>query len=348
MVTPVQALEHYALHIVKTEALHAGLVNRSFLLVSQDGERYVLQQVNPLFAPVVHNDIETVTRHLQTKGVVTPRLLPTKKGTLYAKVGQEIWRVLTYIEGVNRETISSPDQAQEAGRLLGRFHRALFDLDYRFQNIRPNVHNTEQHLAFLAKTLERHEGRHPSHKRVKAHAERLFENVQTLLSAIPKTRPRIVHGDPKASNLIFDREGTRAIAFVDLDTFAHMPLAWELAVALQSWCHAPDPGQGGANFAIEHLGPAIHGYASEARGITDVDEIESIVPCLGIIFVELAARFLADALNESYFQWDPTRFASQSEHNENRAQEQLDLYLAFSQHQPEAKQAVSRAFGSTA
>ena len=43
------------------------------------------------------------------------------------------------------------------------------------------------------------------------------------------------------------------------------------------------------------------------------------------ITVELAARFAADALAESYFGWDSERFGSAGEHNHVRARSQLGL-----------------------
>ncbi len=41
--------------------------------------------------------------------------------------------------------------------------------------------------------------------------------------------------------------------------------------------------------------------------------------------MELAARFCTDALEESYFGWDASRFASAAEHNLVRARAQLSL-----------------------
>lgn len=52
------------------------------------------------------------------------------------------------------------------------------------------------------------------------------------------------------------------------------------------------------------------------------------------IALELAARFAADALNESYFGWDSNRFASASEHNLLRAQAQLKLAEDIAAHLP--------------
>ena len=52
------------------------------------------------------------------------------------------------------------------------------------------------------------------------------------------------------------------------------------------------------------------------------------------ISLELAARFAADALNESYFGWNPERFAGRGEHNLVRARGQLSLHRAFVETRP--------------
>jgi hypothetical protein len=49
----------------------------------------------------------------------------------------------------------------------------------------------------------------------------------------------------------------------------------------------------------------------------------------------LAARFAADALDESYFAWDPQRFASRGEHNRVRAAGQLSFYRQAEDARPE-------------
>jgi hypothetical protein len=46
------------------------------------------------------------------------------------------------------------------------------------------------------------------------------------------------------------------------------------------------------------------------------------------VALELCARFSADALRESYFGWDPTRYASRGEHNLARARGQWALHGA--------------------
>ena len=47
------------------------------------------------------------------------------------------------------------------------------------------------------------------------------------------------------------------------------------------------------------------------------------------ISLELAARFAADALFESYFGWDPARFPGRGEHNLVRARGQWSMHQAL-------------------
>ncbi len=66
-----------------------------------------------------------------------------------------------------------------------------------------------------------------------------------------------------------------------------------------------------------------------------------------IRLIELGARFCADALNESYFGWNPARFASRSEHNQVRAAGQLALHDLLCAQLGEVEKAVQTAFNET-
>ena len=64
-------------------ALASGLINQTWR-VEVGGERYILQSLNTtIFDPVLHEDIEAVTRHLERGGVPTPTLVRTSKGSLW-------------------------------------------------------------------------------------------------------------------------------------------------------------------------------------------------------------------------------------------------------------------------
>ena len=68
---------------VSVTRIGSGLINRSYLVVRDDGELTVLQAVNPIFPPEMHGNIAAVTERLAAAGLVTPRLLPTRDGQPY-------------------------------------------------------------------------------------------------------------------------------------------------------------------------------------------------------------------------------------------------------------------------
>ncbi|MCY3730798.1 MAG: hypothetical protein OXF98_05600, partial [Rhodospirillaceae bacterium] len=63
------------------------------------------------------------------------------------------------------------------------------------------------------------------------------------------------------------------------------------------------------------------------------------------VTVELAARFAADALAESYFGWDPARYATACEHNQARARSQLGLARSILSQWPALEAVVATAAG---
>ena len=75
--------------------------------------------------------------------------------------------------------------------------------------------------------------------------------------------------------------------------------------------------------ALPLFAAALEGYATHARAFITAEEQAAMVDGVLAIYLELAARFAADALNEAYFGWSPVRFASRGDHNLARARNQL-------------------------
>ena len=133
---------------------------------------------------------------------------------------------------------------------------------------------------------------------------------------------RVCHGDLKISNLLFDARG-EGVCLLDLDTIANLSLDIEMGDALRSWCNPA-----GEDVDDARCDPSLFAAASRAWVLAcpqPREEREAIVPAVERICLELAARFAADALRESYFGWDPKRFPARGEHNLLRAQGQLSL-----------------------
>lgn len=324
---PSHVLSAWQLDPATVRPLGTGLINRTFLAREHDGPWRVLQQLNPMFAASVNEDIEAVTAHLAAQGLPTPRLLRTRDGALCLPEPGGAWRLLTHVEGRVLDAIEQPAQARSAGRLLARFHRALETLAHDFRHRRPPIHEPARHLANLAIALQAH----PRH-RLRAAAGELAEAIfaaAEALPALPATPLRIVHGDPKISNLVFDEHGREALCMLDLDTIGQMPLPYELGDAFRSWCNVATEDAPGGSFSAERFAAAVRGYGEVARGWLSPAEASTAVLATALIQVELAARFCADSLNENYFGWNPARFGSRGEHNLVRAQSQLGVHRSL-------------------
>ena len=307
----------------RVHQVRGGLINRTFIVSGQMGPLGVLQRLNTkVFGPEVHEDIEAVTRHLQARGLPTPLLQRTRDdGLWHAHHDGTIWRVLGWVGDRSIERAWSGTETAAAGALVARFHAATADLDWQFRSTRGGFHDTDSRMRQLQEVLSAR----PDHrlaKRVAPVADAILHAWQ--LWDGPRDLPlRVVHGDLKTSNVRF--QGSKALALIDLDTLGRGTLDAELGDAFRSWCN-PALEDESARFDAELFAEGIRGYASEARGVT-VAEWEAIVPGIERIALELAARFAADALEESYFGWDADRCPTRGHHNLARAQGQLDLAL---------------------
>lgn len=343
---PGAVLTDYSLQQSAVELLAGGNINASYAVTDVEGNRYVLQRVNPLFPPEIHEDINAVTQHLAKHAMPTPHLVPNRDGKLYTEQAGTIWRLLTRIEGITLDRVTGTPVAAEAGSVLARFHMALADLDHGFRNPRAGVHDTGRHLRNLETALQKHHGHARYHDIAPLAAEILADASD--LAGMPPIPPRKVHGDPKITNILFDATTGGAICLIDFDTLGCMPLPLELGDALRSWCNPGGEDTAATEFALPFLRAALEGYAGEAHGFVTEPEWRAFLPAVYRIYLELAARFCADALNECYFSWDPQRFAGRSEHNEIRARGQLTAARSLQAQYRQAERIVETVFGRNA
>lgn len=316
-------LDAFSLASAPLERATSGLINPTWFVRARDGSELVLQRLNAIFPAEVNLDIEAVTRHLFAKGIATPTLVASRYGKLWHEHDGAIWRVLTRIDGITRDALESPVQAREAGRVLAEFHHALRDLEHDFRSRRLGVHDTARHLGALRDALEEHRG-HRDFAAVRPLAEQVLAFAAEL-PALPTMPDRIVHGDPKISNVMFAATADRALCLIDLDTLARMPVALELGDALRSWCNPAHEDAANARFDAALFEAAVTGYARAAGGFLARAEWSAIPVATLTISVELAARFCTDALRESYFRWNAARYASASAHNQARTRGQLQV-----------------------
>jgi Ser/Thr protein kinase RdoA (MazF antagonist) len=341
---PEAVLSHWSvLTGSQASRVHEGLINQTFFVNRWDGGTAVVQRLHPIFDASINLNIAAVTRHLAQKGLLTPRLIPTDEGDLWVETSDGVWRALTFVNGHTHRKVRDPNTAHEAGLLVGRFHRALADFEHDYLSRRGNIHDTSAHLAGLRKALDVHRT-HPLWPEVLRVGEVLLEAAETLtnLSSLP---PRHAHGDLKISNLLFDDAG-RGMCLIDLDTLACMRWPFEMGDALRSWCNPHKEDQHRSHLELGLFKAALAGYTEATRDLISREEWEALVPGLAQICLELSARFLADALNESYFGWDPSRYSTRGEHNLARGRAMWALYQSVERQRGQAERMVELLISS--
>lgn len=320
-----------------------GLINRTWLVVPPGGApTAVLQWVNPIFDARVHDDIEAVTAWLAHKGLATPRLLRTAAGALWMEDDQRgRWRLLSYVPGRTVHQLRDPEMARQAGALVGRFHAAMADWPGSFVAPRRNVHDTPARLADLAAALEAADG-HPLEGPAR-------EVGQAILAGWGRWEGRLdlperpAHGDLKISNLRFAADGPQATCLLDLDTLGPLPLAVELGDAWRSWCNPAGESQPeAATFDEDLFAASLEGWLETGPELPG-EELDSVVPGIERICLELASRFAADAVRNSYFREDRDRWPQPGAHNLARARTQLRLAQSAREAAGRCQQRVRRA-----
>ena len=314
---PIAAWSDLAAHPV--EPLAGGLINDTFAVGRPPVA--VVQRLHPIFEPRLHLDVEAVTAWIAERGLVTPRLLRTVDGSLWTIDDEErCWRALSWVPGRTVDQLDDPALARSAGALVGRWHQATRDLQHDFAFVRPGAHDTHAHMAHLGETVQGH-GTHPLHADVAPLADELFRRWTDWEGRL-NGPVRVCHGDLKISNLRFDEQGV-GLCLLDLDTMANLPLDIEMGDAMRSWCNPLGEDVSEAEFHSDLFAAAMEGWRSAFE--VPPEDAEALVPGIERICLELASRFAADALAESYFGWDPTRFPSRGAHNLRRARGQLAL-----------------------
>jgi Ser/Thr protein kinase RdoA (MazF antagonist) len=225
--------------------------------------------------------------------------------------------MLTFLAGESVGALRTLALARSAGSFVGRFHDALSAFPHTFAFTRAGVHDTAAHRAKLSEVRSREV---PERGPIDALADLILAYPLPTIPALPT---RIVHGDLKATNLLF--EGDTAVGIVDLDTLSHGTIALEMGDALRSWCNPKDESDTTARFDASTFEAALEGYAESTHDFLTAPEARSIVGGAETIALELACRFCVDVYEDRYFGFDPSRYPSRRAHNIARTRAQLSL-----------------------
>lgn len=319
-------------------ALGNGHINRTFL-VSDGDRRCVAQQINthvfPRPADLVEN-ANQLAAHLQSSDtdVRVVRHLPGNNKRYLHGSGQDI-RVLEFIPGSRSiEIVESPQQAWTAAHAFAAFSRRLVDFETnRLTEVIPNFHHPAVRFdQFL-------------HAMQNGKADRANEckpEIELALSSEARIRGwqkltlslslRTCHNDCKINNILFDRNGDRILAVIDLDTCMPGRLMTDFGDLVRS-CTSPEAEDSTALEQVE-VRPEIYaalldGYLAGMGSDMSTAERDSLLQGAMMICFVQGLRFLTD-----FLAGDPYFGAAHRLHNLDRARNQFKLYdsLVSQQH----------------
>ncbi len=339
--TPEAAMACYAGHFNGPPAalpVAGSLVNRTWAVGRPPA--FALQLLAAQFGDPENARIEAVGQRLAEAGIAAPRLVRSDAGALsLAGPKGRRWRLLRWMPGRIHPTVPSPAHAKSAARLVARFHDALRDAPEGKALPESDFHDTERRMAMLAVALDRAAGQ-PGEARIRSLGDSILAAWRAL-APIDPLPPRPGHGDLKISNLVFDPDRPEAVGLIDFDTLARYPLDVELGDAFRSWCNPASEDTVRPRLEIAIFEATVAGYLGECRAI-DGAEKAGLVPGFQRIALELAARFLTDAVDDVYFAWNPAVAPSRVAHNLIRTQGQTALAAEVARRRGELEAIVAR------
>ena len=310
-----------------------GLINDTFKVMvhGEAKPRYVLQRINnAVFTDVemLQHNIERVTDHLRSKGILTLHFLAAATGKTYVEENGKYWRMMDFIPDSYTYDAVTPDYARCAGRKFGEFEAQLTDLKEPIGEIIPDFHNIEFRLKQLDEAIAANPVGRMNDPEVQSYVEKIKAVADEMcvgeqLHREGKLPKRICHCDTKVNNMLFDKDGN-VMCIIDLDTIMPSFVFSDFGDFLRSAANTgaeDDPDLDHVHFNMSIFEAFAQGYLEGARSFLLPVEIEHL-PYAAMLFPYMqAVRFFADYINgDTYYK------IKYPEHNMVRTRAQWKLF----------------------
>ncbi len=320
-----------------------GLINDTFLVTTPDSA-FVLQRINAQVFPApeqIMSNLQQLNQHIKQKPSAAvklqiPELLKTlTEQDFFRDDNGDVWRALSFIaNSESLETLSNPDMAAQVSFALGHFHCLLSDLKPELlHDTLPSFHIAPDYLQQYTQVLTQAtvfpENAYcadfiAQHQHFTADLE--TAKHQGLLKL------RVIHGDPKLNNFLFDKHSGNIISLIDLDTVKPALVHYDIGDCLRSCCH-----NAAGEFDLAVCEVLLKNYLNEARAFFTDHDYAYLYPAIRLLPFELGLRFYMDYLQGNrYFK------VTETEQNLHRAIAQFKLCASVMQQETAIKQLIAR------
>ena len=345
-------------NITDIQSLGNGNINDTFLVSLDDLEqtRFVLQRINTnvfRHPQRVMKNMYILTEHVhaklqnqpQDRRWEIPRVILTKTGQDHWNTGdRDYWRAISFIEGSESfDIIADVFQAQEVGYALGMFHELISDLpSEQLTDTLEGFHITPLYLQQYEEILAQNTVKSSpevdyglNFVRDRAEWCSVLENAKKE----GKLPLRLMHGDPKMNNVMFDRKTGKAVSVIDLDTVKPGLVHYDIGDCLRSGCNPMgEETQDWQNvyFDLELCRGILTGYLAIAKTFLIDNDYAFLFDAIRLISFELGLRFFTDHLaGNVYFK------VKYPNHNLARALVQFKLTESIENQETQIRQLIT-------
>jgi len=295
-------VNQFANAVTQITPLGNGLINDTFLVATETSS-FVLQCINRTVFPApgqIMANLVTLNRHIAQKPSASvklqiPEILKTlDNSTLYQDENEDCWRALSFIRDTESlETIGNISDAEQAGFALGHFHRLVSDLDpLLLHDTLPGFHITPEYLKHYHQVLQQPE---PSPE--SRYCAEFIVRFQSIADDLETAKQqgflslRVIHGDPKLNNFLFDKHSKKVVSIIDLDTVKPGLVHYDIGDCLRSCCQTVDGG-----FDLDICAALLKSYLTEAGAFFTEHDYHYLYSAIRLIPFELGLRFYTDYL----------------------------------------------------
>ena len=337
--------------------LGEGLINDTYLARNTEAGKpdYVLQRVNEDVFPdvdMVMRNIQAVTSHIRRKLEAQGmpdidrrvlRFIPVREtGKLYTVAGGKYWRVMVFIPNAITKQAVNAESSHAAGLAFGQFQSMLADLPVRLGETIKDFHNMEFRLRQLREVLAADPCGRAMEPRVQEMLAVINDRAEEMCKAermgregiLPK---RVCHCDTKVNNMLFDAHDN-VLCVIDLDTVMPNFIFSDYGDFLRTGANyvaedCPDMQKVGFNMDIFRA--FTKGYLKGAGSFLLPVEIENLPYAAALFPFMQCVRFLWD-----YISGDKYWKCKYPDHNFDRANNQLHLFLSAESHYGDMRQFI--------
>jgi Ser/Thr protein kinase RdoA (MazF antagonist) len=340
---------------IKIHQIGSGHINRTYLLIHDDGRKFILQQINNhIFEDpnaIAHN-IKIVSDELKSShpDYLFPSPIPTTRGELMFKHHADYWRLMPFIANtIAFDVLSEPEQAFQAAKQFGKLSRLLNKFDTsRLQATVPGFHDLswryEQFMTALSEASA--ELKKTAAQEIDIALRHHF--ILAYYEAYEKSGDfpdRVMHHDAKISNVLLDKDDFHGVCVIDLDTLMAGKFISDLGDMLRTYLCAFSENETDLEkikIRIPYFEATIAGYLSEMLAILTTTEKELLLFSGKYIIYMQALRFLTDYLNGNVYY--PISYPTQ---NLDRAKNQFKLLKEIFENEKTLQDIINSFVGGT-